>query len=215
MSPRSKKLSEEMRTQSRTALIQAARKLFAEQGYFNCKVSDIAQLAGMSQGNVYWYFSSKEDLLKAVLADGFDSLGNVWASAASQPGGSREKFDALFDGLYTFVRERGEFNNVMLSLLGHGGDKFFKELGFDMTQIGMGYTQSVASIIAQGQSEHFLTGEVDPITLSMFFFAFFNGLNLTYGQEWTEIPEPIIREAVLKLVGARAEDQSEMESKNE
>jgi AcrR family transcriptional regulator len=32
---------------------------------------EIAREAGMSQGNVCWFFKSKEDLLKAVLADGF------------------------------------------------------------------------------------------------------------------------------------------------
>jgi AcrR family transcriptional regulator len=40
----------------------------------------------MSQGNVYWYFSSKEDLLKAVLADGFEALGSLIEGAANRLG---------------------------------------------------------------------------------------------------------------------------------
>ena len=203
MSPRSKKLSEEMRAQSRTALIEAARKLFAEQGYFNCKVSDIALQAGMSQGNVYWYFSSKEELLKAVLADGFETLDQIWAAAGHLPGSSLEKFDFMFGRLYAFVRERGDFNTIMLSLLGHGGGAYFNELGFDMEQIGAGYTESVSTIIAQGQTEGVIDEGEDPILLTMLFFGFFNGLNLTYGQEWLAMPDEIIRAAALRLVGAR------------
>jgi AcrR family transcriptional regulator len=40
----------------------------------------------MSQGNVYWYFSSKEELLKAVLADGFETLGALMQQAAIEAG---------------------------------------------------------------------------------------------------------------------------------
>ena len=91
MSPRSKELNEEMRAQSIQSLVTTARQMFAERGYFNCKVSDVARAAGMSQGNVYWYFSSKEDLLKAVLADGFDRLGNILEEIAASSGSFSEK----------------------------------------------------------------------------------------------------------------------------
>lgn len=203
MSPRSKKLSQEMREQSRTALVEAARKLFAERGYFNCRISDIAAQAGMSQGNVYWYFSSKEALLKAVLADGFDTLGETMAKAAAQTGSSQEKLGVLIDNLVNFGRQRGAFNAIMLSLLGHGGDALFAELGFDMPQIGLGYTQSVAAIIAQAQQEGLVAKDVDPVIPSMFFFAFFNGMHMTYGQEWLDIPLETLRSAILRLMGVQ------------
>ncbi len=199
MSPRSKKLSEEMRAQSRTALIHAARKLFAERGYFNCKVSDVARQAGMSQGNVYWYFPSKEELLKAVLGDGFECLGKTLAEAAEGPGTSGEKLDQLIEGVFTFAQERGDFNTIMLSLLGHGGEALFGELGFDMPQIGLGYTQSVAVIISQGQAEGAIPKNLDPLALTMFFFGLFNGLNLTYGNDWLDLPKAEVRQAVLRL----------------
>jgi AcrR family transcriptional regulator len=208
MSPRSKKLSESMRMQSREALIRAARKLFAEQGYFNCTVSEIALRAGMIQGNLYWYFESKEALLKAVLADGFESLGKTLEQAAGHPGTALRKLEALIDGILAFGRERGDFNAIMLSIQGHGGEVYFKELGFDMPQIGLGYTRSVATIIAQGQQEGVLEGDTDPTVLTMFFFGLFNGLNLTYGQDWLELPRDSIRGAVLRLVGAPVNDLS-------
>jgi len=208
MSPRNKELSESMRTQSREALIKAARKLFAEQGYFNCTVSEISKQAGMSQGNIYWYFEGKEALLKAVLADGFESLGKTLEQAADYPGTALEKLEALIDGILTFGRERGDFNAIMLSILGHGGEAYFKELGFDMPQIGLGHTRLVAAIIAQGQQKGFIQGDIDPTISTMFFFGLFNGLNLTYGQGWLELPRESIRGAVLRLVGASVDDLS-------
>lgn len=201
MTPRSKVLSQEMREQSRAKLIDAGRKLFAEKGYFNTRISDIAQEAGMSQGNVYWYFSSKEELLKAVLADGFETLGDLMRTAAEGMGTSQGKLDNLLEGYLAFGRERGDFNAVLVSLIGHGGDELFKELGFDMAQIGLGYTQSLENILSQGQSESSLTTDTDPTILAMLFFALFNGLNLTYGQGWLDLPPDVIRDAVYRLLG--------------
>jgi AcrR family transcriptional regulator len=203
VSPRSKKLSEEMRAQSRAALVVAARKLFAEQGYFNCKVSDVARQAGMSQGNVYWYFSSKEDLLKAVLGDGFETLGGILAQAAAAPGTSMEKLDHLMTGMFAFAHERGDFNTIMLSLIGHGGEALFAELGFDMPRIGLGYTQSMLEIITGAQAEGLIAEELDPTALTMFSFGLFNGMNLTYERAWLALPEAVMRDAVFRLLGVQ------------
>ncbi|MFI0406682.1 TetR/AcrR family transcriptional regulator [Actinomadura sp. 3N508] len=49
------------------AFLDAARKVFAEQGYFNAKISDIARAAGKSPGSFYNYYENKEELLEALL----------------------------------------------------------------------------------------------------------------------------------------------------
>lgn len=205
MSPRSQKLNEEMRTQSINALVTTARRLFAERGYFNCKVSDIAQAAGMSQGNVYWYFPSKEELLKAVLADGFEALGHLLEQAASGPDTCPQKVETLLDELLVFLQERGTFNQVLLSLLGHGGPEFIGQLGIDMGQMGLRYTQAVAGIVTQGQAEGVIPEDLDPTVQSMFFFGLFNGLNLTYGQEWAALPRSVLRDTLFRLLAIQPE----------
>lgn len=50
----------------REAILRAAIKVFATNGYFNSKVSDIAGEAGIADGTVYLYFKSKEDILHSV-----------------------------------------------------------------------------------------------------------------------------------------------------
>ena len=50
----------------REAILRAAIKVFARNGYFNSKVSDIASEAGIADGTVYLYFKSKEEILHSI-----------------------------------------------------------------------------------------------------------------------------------------------------
>ena len=47
----------------RDAILRAAIDVFAERGYFNAQVADVARAAGVAAGTVYLYFKSKDDLL--------------------------------------------------------------------------------------------------------------------------------------------------------
>ncbi|SPM28293.1 TetR/AcrR family transcriptional regulator [Mycobacterium terramassiliense] len=56
--------------QTRQAIEQAARKLFAERGFHGTTLADITSAAGKSSAVFYRYFADKEDLL-AALAESF------------------------------------------------------------------------------------------------------------------------------------------------
>lgn len=50
----------------RDAILRSAIRVFAERGYFNAQVADIARAAGVAAGTVYLYFRSKDDLLVSI-----------------------------------------------------------------------------------------------------------------------------------------------------
>ncbi|MFR9750128.1 TetR/AcrR family transcriptional regulator [Nocardia sp. 004] len=49
------------------ALLNAAREVFTDKGYFNTKISDITGVAGRSTASFYNYYENKEQLLEALL----------------------------------------------------------------------------------------------------------------------------------------------------
>lgn len=56
-------------TSKRERILRAAVDVFAEFGYFNAKVSQIAKSAGVADGTIYLYFDGKEDLLITIFRE--------------------------------------------------------------------------------------------------------------------------------------------------
>jgi AcrR family transcriptional regulator len=52
---------------TRTRILEAGQRMFAELGYANASLDKVASAAGMTKGAVYWHFSSKHDLFLAIL----------------------------------------------------------------------------------------------------------------------------------------------------
>src|SRR6267378_8551140 len=69
----------------RDAILRAAIDVFAERGYFNAQVADVARAARIAAGTVYLYFESKDDLLVSIfersmrdgLARGREAVGDL------------------------------------------------------------------------------------------------------------------------------------------
>ncbi|HEX9160199.1 MAG TPA: TetR/AcrR family transcriptional regulator [Thermoanaerobaculia bacterium] len=56
-------------TTKRERILRAAVDVFAQNGYFNAKVSEIAKAAGVADGTIYLYFDGKEDLLITIFRE--------------------------------------------------------------------------------------------------------------------------------------------------
>lgn len=59
----------EIRRRNVQKILQAAEKVFAEQGYGGTSMGDIAEQAGLPRSNLHYYFTTKDELFRAVLQD--------------------------------------------------------------------------------------------------------------------------------------------------
>lgn len=200
--PRNPQQSAEMRAESRGKLIAAARRLFAERGYFNTPVADITAAAEMSAGNLYWHFADKEDLLKAVLAEGFAELERATAEIAAAPGPPAAKIDYMAERFYELYSRQRDFQTILLALMGHGGAPYLKALGFDMPAIGARLHANLGRVFAEARAAKAIA-DVEPNILVMAVYGLYNGLMVTYGGGWETIPPETLRAMVRRLCGVK------------
>jgi TetR/AcrR family fatty acid metabolism transcriptional regulator len=78
-------------TDKREAILRAAAKVFAEGGYFNSKVADVARVAGVADGTVYLYFKSKEEILRSIFDRGVGEVVSEARARIAELSDAREK----------------------------------------------------------------------------------------------------------------------------
>ena len=72
--PRTPEQYDKIRQDRKSAILDAALHVFAEESYHSASVSKIAKKAGVSKGLMYNYFESKEDLLKQLIFGLMDEI---------------------------------------------------------------------------------------------------------------------------------------------
>jgi AcrR family transcriptional regulator len=108
VSPRTAEQNQALRDESRARIIEAALRLFGEQGYEATSVRAIAQAAGVAQGLMYSHFAGKDELLKAIFQQSIQDVYESFALAESGElaGGPVER---LIRAAFTVVREKIAF----------------------------------------------------------------------------------------------------------
>lgn len=77
------------------AIVDKAAELFASKGFLGTSVMDIARACGASKSLLYHYFTSKEDVLLAVMSSHIDSLIESLEDVQSSNHSSKDKLSAL------------------------------------------------------------------------------------------------------------------------
>ena len=76
-------------------MVAAAAKLFAEQGFVRTSVAEIVSAVDVAKGLFYYYFTTKDDMVKAVVEGYCSYLGALAGQIADGEGTAQEKFARL------------------------------------------------------------------------------------------------------------------------
>ncbi len=104
-----------LRTDSREGIVRAALKSFAEKGFDGSSTRDIANLAGVNQGLIPYYFGGKLKLWQAAVDLAFAELaaGLEAARVATHVTSERERVALLLRNYVRFVARNPEFVRLM------------------------------------------------------------------------------------------------------
>jgi AcrR family transcriptional regulator len=84
---------------TRSALLEAAGRVFSKRSFAEARLRDISAEAGISQGSLYFHFGNKEDIAEAVLAAQQERMAGPLEAVLSSDLTGLEKILGLSDGL--------------------------------------------------------------------------------------------------------------------
>jgi AcrR family transcriptional regulator len=160
--------------QTRAAIEDAARKLFAERGFHGTTLADITSAAGKSPAVFYRYFNDKEDLL-AVLAESF--LHDVLAGQQVEPPESGEDadfFTAAVTGYWNVFKQN---LGIMVAVAQLGStQKRFADMQNEFRKFGMSI---VRGSVVHAQNRGYGT-DLDPDHIALAIALLFENFTTVY-----------------------------------
>lgn len=104
------------KAERKESIITTALRLFAEQGFYSTTIPDIAAKVGMSVGNFYNYFSSKDILAEELIRYISEYLGDRIREINEQPVGTKEKIAGIVSMYFAMASERPEMIDYFLRI---------------------------------------------------------------------------------------------------
>lgn len=106
-----------MITDRREQILQAAARLFAQQGYHVTTVSDIAQAAQVAQGTVYLYFESKKAVFEALVDQTLELFKSVlsWGTSHIAAPDVAERLPDVYRHVLGLLAENKTLVRLMLT----------------------------------------------------------------------------------------------------
>ena len=105
----------------RQDILDAARRLFWDNGYASTTMPQIAEAAALAPGTLYLYFPSKSALYAELLVEGYDLLLKRFQAEVGRGASVRQRGEALVDVFFQFARDYPEYFDIIFFILQREG----------------------------------------------------------------------------------------------
>ncbi|HET7047714.1 MAG TPA: TetR/AcrR family transcriptional regulator [Solirubrobacteraceae bacterium] len=151
----------------RRIILEAAVRVFARQGFHTCRVSDIADEAGVAYGLVYHYFSSKEEILDTLFLERWDVMLEAISEVDASSRSPREKLQAIAGFIVDSYRHDPELMKVIIVEVTRAANTFGRT---HLAKIREAYGQ-IAGIVARAQAAGVFREQISPEFAALAFYG--------------------------------------------
>jgi AcrR family transcriptional regulator len=184
--PRTEEANQKIRDERRRHILNVSVQVFARQGVAATRIADIAAAGEMSQGLIYRYFASKEEILEAVVENAMQATLRFVMQAREQPLPPLEKLRWLLQILISGMWTRHEYALVMQGVIANQITP--SELRVQVFEHARELQQMVQLLIKDAQEAGEISKDDDPSTLTLMVTSCLQGLTL--GKLFSSDPEP-------------------------
>ncbi|MBN2467837.1 MAG: TetR/AcrR family transcriptional regulator [Deltaproteobacteria bacterium] len=150
-----------------TRIINAALKVFAEKGFYNTRISEIAKEANVADGTIYLYFKNKDDILISLFEE---KIGNVCKAMQEELNKTEDPVARMrifaHNHLNMILRNRNLAEVIQVEL--RQSTKFMRQY---VNTIFKEYLNLVKTIVRDGQNMGIFRQDVPPGIIKRSFFG--------------------------------------------
>jgi AcrR family transcriptional regulator len=151
----------------RRTILDAAVRVFARRGFHTCRVSDVADEAGVAYGLVYHYFDSKDAILDTLFRERWDVLLQTIAELDARELSVRDKLYGIASFIVDSYRHDPELMQVIIVEVTRAASTFGRT---HLDRIREAYTR-IAHIVERAQAAGELRGDVAPDFAALAFYG--------------------------------------------
>jgi len=160
----------------RERILDAAVRVFAKKGFYATRVSEVAKAAGVADGTIYLYFSSKDELLVSLFEDRVERLLRFLEKELPPAASASEKLRRVIElqlGLLEGERDLAEVITVIL----RQSTKLMKEYAAPKFTA---YLDAIARVVADGQTTGEFRADLSPHLAARAIFGALDGIAMTW-----------------------------------
>jgi TetR/AcrR family transcriptional regulator, fatty acid metabolism regulator protein len=151
----------------RRVILDAAVRVFARRGFHACRVSDIADEAGVAYGLVYHYFASKEEVLDTLFLERWNVMLEMIRDVDARPIPVREKLEEIVSFIVESYRHDPDMMKVIIVEVTRAANSFGR------THIGEIRTayELIGEIVGKAQADGVFKPEIEARFAAMAFYG--------------------------------------------
>jgi AcrR family transcriptional regulator len=153
--------------EKRRLILDAAVRVFARQGFHTCRVSDIADEAGVAYGLVYHYFRSKDEVLDTLFLERWNVMLEAIRETDAQDVPARDKLHAIGSFIIESYRHDPDLMKVIIVEVTRAANSFGQT---HLGKIREAYTL-IAEIVEKAQAAGEFKADVSPQFAAMAFYG--------------------------------------------
>jgi AcrR family transcriptional regulator len=163
------KVVPEYKEEARERIVQTALLVFAEKGYHETTMEDIAGRLGVSEGAIYLYFKSKRELFKAIGESGEHQIEHIVSSSIS----NEDPVKAFFDSVVNVYEQYEPISGLIFELLAEASRdaslrKMFRD---DFDEDG----KTLGNFLEELRKRSLIGADADAHSISLGLLALFHG----------------------------------------
>jgi TetR/AcrR family transcriptional regulator, fatty acid metabolism regulator protein len=160
----------------RERILDAAIKVFAAEGFYNAKVSQIAHEAGVADGTIYLYFKSKDDLLINLFEDRMEMVNANLREAIETESTAEARLRRIVKLHLELVEQNRDMAEV-ISVELRQSSKFIRE--YSNPKFAE-FLRTIAGAVVEGQRTGELRTGIDPYVFARALFGALDEIALAW-----------------------------------